>query len=385
MGVPAQESEALIRGRRGSFVACALVACALPAAPPLAHVFEITDVLVVLKTRGTYQVDVTLDADALALGVSPTTDSAENATELLAMSAAQFGAAVERASDTILRRTRIRFDKEKQRPRISFPEMDAPLAEESEIPTVLGITARLSGRIPEGSTELTVGLSRAFGPVSLTVFEQATGHGVRHTLLPGEDSPAHLLGTTAPPARRRAVAMDYLILGFEHIVPRGLDHMLFVLGLFLLSTRLRPLVWQVTAFTIAHSVTLGLSMAGVLSLPARIVEPLIALSIAYVALENLGTTELKPWRPALVFGFGLLHGLGFAGVLRELGLPDDEFVVGLISFNLGVELGQLAVILLALVTIGWFRDRSWYRARIVYPLSIAIALIGLYWTVERLL
>ena len=106
---------------------------------------------------------------------------------------------------------------------------------------------------------------------------------------------------------------------------------------------------QVTAFTIAHSITLGLSIYGIVSLPSRIVEPLIALSIAYVAIENLVTRELKPWRLALVFMFGLLHGLGFAGVLRELGLPRDEFLTALLTFNLGVEGGQLTVIALAML------------------------------------
>jgi hypothetical protein len=158
-----------------------------------------------------------------------------------------------------------------------------------------------------------------------------------------------------------------------------------VLGLFLLSTRLGPLTWQVTAFTIAHTLTLGLSMYGLVSLPSRLVETLIALSIAYVAIENIVTSELKPWRPVLVFGFGLLHGLGFAVVLRELGLPQGEFVTALFSFNIGVELGQLSVIAMAFLAVGWFRERSWYRRAIVLPASLAISLVGLYWAAQRAL
>ena len=183
---------------------------------------------------------------------------------------------------------------------------------------------------------------------------------------------------------RTAIARQYLKLGYVHILPRGLDHMLFVLGLFLLSARLAPLLLQVTAFTIAHSITLGLSIYGIVSLPSRIVEPLIALSIAYVAIENLVTRELKPWRLALVFMFGLLHGLGFAGVLRELGLPRSEFVTALVTFNLGVEGGQLTVIAVAALIAWPLMRRDWYRARVVIPASIAIAAIGLYWTVIRL-
>jgi hypothetical protein len=183
---------------------------------------------------------------------------------------------------------------------------------------------------------------------------------------------------------RTAIARQYLWLGYVHILPRGLDHILFVLGLFLLSPRLKPLLLQVTAFTVAHSITLGLSIYGLVSLPSRIVEPLIALSIAYVAIENLATRELKPWRLALVFMFGLLHGLGFAGVLRGLGLPRGEFVTALLTFNLGVEGGQLSVIAAAMLLMSPAMRKRWYRRAVVVPASLAIAAIGLYWTVTRL-
>ena len=183
---------------------------------------------------------------------------------------------------------------------------------------------------------------------------------------------------------RTAIVRQYLWLGYTHILPKGLDHILFVIGLFLLSPRLKTLLLQVTAFTIAHSITLGLSMYGIVSLPPRVVEPLIALSIAYVAIENMVTRELKPWRVALVFTFGLLHGLGFAGVLRELGLPRAEFLTALLTFNAGVEIGQLTIIAAAWITVGAFMRRSWYRKVIVVPASCGIALVGLYWTVSRL-
>jgi len=371
-------------GRAPRLARVALV-LALAVGPASAHVFEITDASVLLKMRGAYEIDVTVDADALALGVSPLTDSAQNVAALLAMTPAQFEAALDRARDTVLRRIRIRFDDVKVQPWVTFPELDTPLADEASTPTVLGTVVRFSGRIPAGAAELTLGLSRSFGPVRLTVFEEETARGARYMLGAGEDSPQYRLGKVPPASRPGLVALDYLVLGFEHIVPLGADHILFVLGLFLLSPRLRPLLWQVTAFTLAHSLTLGLSMAGAVELPSRLVEPLIALSIAYVGVENLWTSELRPWRPVLVFAFGLLHGLGFAGALRELGLPEGEFAIGLIAFNVGVELGQLGVILLALAVFGWFRGRPWYRPWVVWPLSVAIAVVGLYWTVERAL
>ena len=128
-----------------------------------------------------------------------------------------------------------------------------------------------------------------------------------------------------PPVSRYEVVWDYLRLGFTHILPKGLDHILFILGLFLLSTTCRSLLWQVSAFTVAHTITLGLAINGLIASPGWVVEPLIAASICYVALENVLLRELKPWRIVLVFGFGLLHGLGFAGVLAELGLPNVTF------------------------------------------------------------
>lgn len=184
---------------------------------------------------------------------------------------------------------------------------------------------------------------------------------------------------------RPGIAWRYFTLGFTHIVPYGLDHILFVLGIYLLSNRARSVLWQVSAFTIAHSITLGLSIYGLIAVSPKIVEPLIALSIVYVAIENIYLSELKSWRVALVFAFGLLHGMGFAGVLHELGLPRSEFVTALLTFNIGVEAGQLAVIGTAFMFVGWYcANRDWYRRRIVVPVSMLIACIAVYWTIQRL-
>lgn len=183
---------------------------------------------------------------------------------------------------------------------------------------------------------------------------------------------------------RSDVFFVYLQLGFKHIIPLGFDHILFILSLFLLSPKLKTILWQATAFTIAHSITLGLAMNDVISAPPHIIEPIIALSIMFVALENVITDKLKPTRILIVFAFGLIHGLGFAGVLSELGLPKKEFYNALISFNIGVELGQVAIILGAWFLFGkWFSQKVWYRPRIVNPLSILIAAVALYWTIER--
>jgi len=181
----------------------------------------------------------------------------------------------------------------------------------------------------------------------------------------------------------------YLVSGFEHILPKGLDQYSVILGIFLLSVHLRPLIWQVTMFTIAHTITLGLSMNGMLNLPANIVEPLIALSIAFIAIENILSAKLHNSRLLVVFGFGLLHGLGFASVLSDFGMPENDFATALISFNLGVEIAQLSIILVAYFLLSYamrrrLADDQQYRQVVVIPGSLIIAIIGLYWTFDRI-
>ena len=177
----------------------------------------------------------------------------------------------------------------------------------------------------------------------------------------------------------------YVKIGFEHIIPLGLDHILFVVGLYLLSPKLKTIIWQATAFTVAHTITLIMSMKNIIVAPPDIVEPIIALSIVFIAIENLITSTLQPWRIALVFAFGLVHGMGFASALNELGIPRDAFFSSLLSFNVGVELGQISVILLCYAAFGrWFSEKEWYKSRIVAPLSMAIAVTASFWTVQRI-
>jgi hypothetical protein len=144
------------------------------------------------------------------------------------------------------------------------------------------------------------------------------------------------------------------------------------------------LIGQVTAFTVAHSITLGLSLIGAISLSPRVVEPIIALSIAVIGIENSFFRRPGASRWWIVFVFGLVHGLGFAGVLREFGLPSGKFWSTLVAFNIGVELGQLAVIAIAFALTFWCRNRPWYFARVAAPISAAISAVALYWTAERI-
>lgn len=245
-------------------------------------------------------------------------------------------------------------------------------------------TLLLVGTLPAGAKEVTFQYAARYGGSVLRVDEADQLDAV--WLRAGQQSEPYTMGKGFMESTLADVLFKYAVLGFRHILPQGIDHILFVLGLFLLSTCQRTLLIQVSAFTAAHTLTLALAVYNVVSLPPSIVEPLIAASIAYVAVENIMTTQLKPWRAWVVFGFGLLHGLGFAGALREVGLPGEQLLAALASFNVGVELGQLAVIALAFMVAGiWGRNQLQYRSRIVIPASATIAAVAIFWTVQRVI
>jgi hypothetical protein len=196
---------------------------------------------------------------------------------------------------------------------------------------------------------------------------------------------AHTINYVLERAPVNDVVWYYFKLGISHIVPDGFDHILFVISLCLLNTKIKTILWQASAFTVAHTITLALSMKGIIQLPADIVEPLIALSIMFVAIENILMSELKAWRIAIVFMFGLVHGMGFARALNEIGLPRNKFFTSIFSFNVGVEIGQIIIItLMFMLIIIPFGKRPWYKKFIVYPLSVTIALIAAYWTGQRI-
>ena len=256
----------------------------------------------------------------------------------------------------------------------------APEAGDLSLPRDSILTLRAA--LPPDGSPVQVGWSAAYG--SLVVRQSGGDEDAYAALLKG--------GSLSEPLPRDAVVSEgaapvflrYIVSGFQHIVPKGLDHILFVLGLFFFALRARPILAQVTSFTLAHTVTLALASLGIVSVPASIVEPLIAASIVYVAVENVFGGKVGAVRIAVVFGFGLLHGLGFASVLGDVGLTAGRFVVGLIGFNIGVELGQVAVLAVAFGLVGyWFRAKPWYRSRIAIPGSALIALVGAFWFVQR--
>lgn len=357
-----------------------LLACGATA---FAHPFEFTQVNATFRRDGHYQIDVTYHVDAMLAEVPLGDLSEAQYRELRALPETERARRIEMARRYVQVMIGIRFDGRPAAPVVTFPRMDEPHTPgEAPLP---GHLVRLAGPIPDGAREFVFAPAPVFNLIVLRIHEEGQGEVAEQVLEPVESSRPYRLGLAPPVPARLTVAGRYLRLGFEHILPKGLDHVLFVLGLYLLGVGLRPLLWQVSAFTAAHTLTLALSMYGVVALSRAVVEPLIALSIACVAIENLFTSRLMPWRPFVVFGFGLLHGLGFADALAGLGLPRARYLTALVTFNAGVELGQLAVLVLAFALVGVFRRRPWYRGRIAVPVSGLIAIVGLYWAVLRVM
>ena len=244
---------------------------------------------------------------------------------------------------------------------------------------------QISAPLAPNEANIRFGWNAALGPLVIRQQSQTEKPENLYTayLEPGAISaPIKRQGVTAQPVL--TIMLDYAKIGFVHIVPKGLDHILFVLGLFFYAARWRPLLGQVTLFTLAHTTTLMLASTGHIVVSPNLVEPLIAASIIYVAFENLRSERLHAGRLVVVFAFGLLHGLGFASVLGDIGLADDQFMISLISFNIGVELGQLAVLVPAFLLFGVAAGNAlWYRRLIAIPASYLIGAIGMWMLITR--
>lgn len=339
--------------------------------------FEVTDQRLNLSLR--------LNAEALLAGIDldalSDTNEAEQAVDydtLRALPAAALTRQLRAGAKQVLEPVRVIVDG------INVPLLLTTLVV-AQVPSVelpRATTVELTATLPAGATTLTLLWPEGYG--TLVLRQNGVQAPYTGTLQGGAQTEAIPLAGGTVLTGWGAFA-QYIPVGFDHILPKGLDHILFVLGLFFLSARLSALLWQISAFTLAHTVTLAAGALGWVNVPASIVEPLIAASICFVAIENIVARGVTPWRPVLVFGFGLLHGLGFASVLGDFGLPESQFIPALLGFNVGVELGQLTVIALAFLAVGaWFGARPWYRARIAVPASCVIAMIGAYWVVERL-
>ncbi len=364
------------------FLFCCVALCFAPVAL-WGHAFTMTETHVVFRDDS-FQIDMLCDLDALALGVPQDSDDRALAAQLEQASAAELAEYQQNLTAWFERRIRVRFDNQPVPFQVHLQPSE-PLvvatADDENAPSFLGTVVRFSGKIPAEAGEFSFFASRSLPAVKL-VFDDAPEAARIVPLAAGARSQPVAFREFKPPTTATVLAR-YTVLGFLHILPKGLDHILFVLGLFLLCSRRKPLLIMVTGFTLAHSLTLALSVTGLVRLPSGPVEILIALSICYVAVEVAMGREYKWRHTLLVFAFGLLHGLGFAGVLSELGLPHGQLPAALLAFNVGVELGQITVLAMAFAAFGWWRAKSFYVPYMVRPASVLIGCVGMFWVVER--
>ena len=342
--------------------------------------------------NGWVKVHIQTNIESLIAGIDSSHDDTDDSpqtelyNQLRALSSEQLTREFKLLEESIISQLNLAFDGVKSD--LSLVRLDIPdigNLDKSRL-SDLHLLAFIPNPSDSDKPEVTWQYPKKFGNnVAHFYYDQTPQEKTSHWLTDGVMSPPFELNAAYTPKPFTQVATEYTVLGFEHIVPKGIDHILFVLGLFLLSVKLRPLLLQVTAFTLAHSITLGLTIYGVISLPPSIVEPLIALSIVAVGIENIFVKTVKIRRIVVVFLFGLLHGMGFAGVLSQLGLPESDFATALVFFNVGVEAGQLFVIAVTFSCVFWLlKNQQLYRQWVVIPVSALISLIGIIWTYERL-
>lgn len=356
----------------------------------------------VFNKDGFYQLTIQHNIEALLAEIGTAHDDTEESdnskkyNQLRELTPEELNIEFEKFGPEFLENMQLLFDEKKQALQI----LDIEIPEVGDVELARDSVINIAGIIPEDIKNMSWKWDEKFGNAVLRISSESDPELFNSYLVNGDKSEqvpisvecydpenAQKVGGCAEKQTKWDTFTNYIKVGFVHIIPKGLDHILFVVGLFLLSTQFRPLLIQVTTFTLAHSITLALGIFGLIILTEKqlqMVEALIAASIVYVCIENIFLSKLSRWRPLIIFTFGLLHGLGFASVLGDVGLESGSFVAGLIGFNVGVEVGQLAVIAACFLLVGfWFKDKPWYRKIITIPASIIIALIAIYWVLER--
>lgn len=259
------------------------------------------------------------------------------------------------------------------------------VADEADLGLARDTKLELRSALPEPGEAISVRWPSAMGALLIRQTGRGSNPEYSDYLPNGGTSQAFTLDQ-AQPVPLTSVIGKYIHSGIIHIVPAGLDHILFVVGLLAYGLSGRGLVFQVSLFTVAHTITLAAASLGWITIPGSIVEPLIALSIAWIGVENIirKPGRLAASRSAIVFAFGLLHGLGFASVLADFGLPQSAFIVGLLSFNVGVEIGQLMIVVPVFFLLKSLRlTNMQFRRGFQIPVSAVISAIGLFWFLER--
>ena len=264
---------------------------------------------------------------------------------------------------------------------LSVEKITVRKAQDKSLPRLTEVY--IIGAKPKNVRRLNWGLKPEFGSNILRIKTNDTEKIKAYWLQNGGNK--NIIINKKPGDNYFQIFSSYVNIGFVHILPYGLDHLLFIIGLYFLSTRIKLLLIQVSSFTIAHSITLALAtFRAEFQIASSIIEPLIAASIIFIAIENFLTDRLSKWRSIMIFAFGLVHGVGFSGVLREVDFSETDQLVALAGFSIGVELGQILVICIAYLLVGcWFGRKWWYRRRIAKPCSLIIGVFGTILLFER--
>lgn len=360
---------------------------------PIARAHEvipsIMDVGLSDTTPNSLSIELTFTAEAFLAGldlseISETdeSDRADQYDEIRQVSAASLSGLIEQQFDDLAALITVNADDQ----RLDLGLEKILVEDQSDLRLVRQTTLYLSAALPDGARRLSAGLDKSLGAVLVRQRGEGSDPNYSDYLISGGVSSDFVLGTVAEQSDLDLI-LKYIYSGIVHIVPAGLDHILFVIGLLAFSQSGKALVAQISLFTVAHTLTLAMASLGWIAVPGAIVEPLIALSIAYIGIENIWHAKgrLTVLRLAVVFGFGLLHGLGFASVLADFGLPSHAFVLGLLSFNIGVEFGQLMVVIPIFVLLTILHlNKYTFRQLFQVPVSLSISCVGLYWAAERL-
>ncbi len=358
----------------------------------LAHPPIETSADVQVTETGAITISIVHDALAWAHGSTSQAMSSFDYLSMLNGSEEDLGAALRAANDRFQAEFLLLVDGQQARFEVEqSPSVEAVRRWKLDHAGVLATCALpivVRAKISKNARAIELKFPKLLGKTVVTVRRPGLGL-VRLPLMAGEISPeidvgGQGKGDAAEPMSAMNVAWRYARFGFEHILPEGLDHCLFVVGLFLLCPRWKPVLLQISAFTVAHTATLTLTSLNIVGLSASIVEPAIAGSIAFIAIENLFTKDITRSRYVIAFLFGLVHGMGVATAFKAVGFPTGQLVMSLASFTVGVEAGHVTVLAAAILILGWWRDKPWYRKRVAIPLSIVIAVIALFWVVQRL-
>ncbi|MFO0829508.1 MAG: HupE/UreJ family protein [Phycisphaerales bacterium] len=384
-------TDSLVARAVARLVAALAVAFALTtgasAHPPQAAIAQVK-----IARDGRIEIVLQHDALAFALVETPTRVSDDAMLALLDGADAEIDEAFADARERLLDQLKVRADGRDVALAIDEAPSRAALDDWKRrtpgrrLPVILRFT--LHGQLPPAPAQLELEFPVLLDQVVVS-FEPPGEEALVVPMDVGKPSPPfalHLDGgePPEPPLSELEVASRYARWGFEHIIPEGIDHCLFVLGLFLLAPRVKTALWQITAFTVAHTITLTLTSLHIIGLPSSVVEPTIAASIAFIGIENLCTTTVRPWRIGVAFVFGLVHGMGVATAFNEKGFAAGHLVSSLAAFTVGVEAGHLAVLGAAFLALAWCRDRPWFRRRVTVPCSVIIAAVGLFWMVQRI-